>query len=71
MQRLQKISQTRQLLEKRNHLNWVNAFTKIGKDIYIKGRAKFSDYTNSYELNAFDFQEIDVDYDLEQIINEI
>jgi len=43
----------------------------VGKDIYIKGRAKFSDYTNSYELNAFDFQEIDVDYDLEQIINEI
>lgn len=43
----------------------------IGKDIYIKGKAKFSDYTNSYEINAFDFQEVDIDYDLEHIINEI
>ncbi|MFW9771069.1 MAG: hypothetical protein ACFFEO_02710 [Candidatus Thorarchaeota archaeon] len=43
----------------------------LGKDIYIKGKAKYSDFTNSYELNAFDFQEIDVDYDLEQIINDI
>lgn len=43
----------------------------IGKDIYVKGKAKFSDFTNSYELSAFDFQEVDVDYDLEHIIKEI
>ncbi|MFX1493292.1 MAG: DUF2240 family protein [Promethearchaeota archaeon] len=43
----------------------------VGRDIYIKGKVKFSDYSNAYELNAFDFQEVDVDYDLEQIIKEI
>ena len=43
----------------------------VGRDIYIKGKVKFNDFTNAYELNAYDFQEIDVDYDLEQIINEI
>ncbi|MFX0032386.1 MAG: hypothetical protein ACFE8E_04930 [Candidatus Hodarchaeota archaeon] len=43
----------------------------VGKDIYIKGSAKFNDYSKSYELNVFDFQEIDVDYDLDHIINEI
>ena len=43
----------------------------VGRDIYIKGKVKFNDYSNAYELNAFDFQEVDVDYDLEQIINEI
>ncbi|MFX1267114.1 MAG: hypothetical protein ACFFAK_04060 [Promethearchaeota archaeon] len=43
----------------------------IGRDIYIKGKVKFNDYSNAYELNAFDFQEVDVNYDLEQIINEI
>ena len=43
----------------------------VGRDIYIKGKVKFNDYSNAYELSAFDFQEVDVDYDLEQIINEI
>ena len=43
----------------------------VGRDICIKGKVKFNDYSNSYELNAFDFQEVDVNYDLEQIINEI
>ncbi len=43
----------------------------VGRDIYIKGKVKFNDYSNAYELNAFDFQEVDVNYDLEQIINEI
>ncbi|MFW9830074.1 MAG: hypothetical protein ACFFEY_21075, partial [Candidatus Thorarchaeota archaeon] len=43
----------------------------VGRDIYIKGKVKFNDYSNAYELSAFDFQEVDVNYDLEQIINEI
>ena len=43
----------------------------IGRDIYLKGKVKFNDYSNAYELNVFDFQDIDVDYDLEQIITEI
>jgi len=43
----------------------------VGRDICIKGKVKFNDYSNAYELNAFDFQEVDVNYDLEQIINEI
>lgn len=43
----------------------------VGRDIYLKGKVKFNDYSNAYELNVFDFQDINVDYDLEQIITEI
>ena len=43
----------------------------IGKDIIIKGRAKFSDFSASYEISVFDFQEVDVNEQLEKIIKEI
>ena len=43
----------------------------VGKDIMLKGRVKFSDYSDSYEITASNFQDINVEDDLEQRINEI
>jgi replication factor A1 len=38
----------------------------LGKDIIIKGRAKFSDYSNSYEISVYDFKYLDIDEELER-----
>ena len=42
-----------------------------GRDIMIKGRVKFSDYSDSYEITASNFQDINVEDELESRINEI
>ena len=43
----------------------------VGRDITIKGRVKFSDYSDSYEITASDFRDIKVEDELENRINEI
>jgi replication factor A1 len=43
----------------------------IGKDIIIRGRAKFSDYSNSYEIMGYDFKYLDIREELEKVIKEI
>ncbi|NVM19233.1 MAG: DUF2240 family protein [Candidatus Lokiarchaeota archaeon] len=43
----------------------------VGRDIRIKGRVKFSDYSDSYEITASDFRDISVEDELENRINEI
>ncbi|MFX0012385.1 MAG: hypothetical protein ACFE9R_18880, partial [Candidatus Hermodarchaeota archaeon] len=43
----------------------------VGRDIMIKGRVKFSDYSDSYEITASDFQDVNVEDELESRINEI
>ena len=43
----------------------------IGRDIMIKGRVKFNDYSDAYEIVASNFQDINVDDDLENRIKEI
>lgn len=43
----------------------------VGKDIYIKGKAKFSDYSGSYEIMARDIRDIDLSRDLEDKLKEI
>ena len=43
----------------------------LGKDIIIKGKAKFSDYSNSYEIMAYDFKYLDIDEELEREIRKI
>jgi hypothetical protein len=43
----------------------------VGKDITIKGRVKFSDYSDSYEITASDFRDINIEDELENRINEI
>ncbi|MBY8981703.1 MAG: DUF2240 family protein [Candidatus Lokiarchaeota archaeon] len=43
----------------------------IGIDLIIKGKARFSDFSNSYELSVYDFKELNVNEELERMINEI
>jgi len=43
----------------------------VGRDITIKGRVKFSEYSESYEITASDFRDINVEDELEKRINEI
>lgn len=46
----------------------------LGKDLLLRGKAKFSDYSNSYELIANNFKEInekEVNLELEKTIHEI
>jgi replication factor A1 len=43
----------------------------LGKDIIIKGRAKFSDYSNQYEISVYDFRDINIDEELERVMKKI
>ena len=43
----------------------------LGKDIIIKGRAKFSDYTNQYEIFVYDFKNFNIDEELERVMKKI
>jgi len=43
----------------------------LGKDIIIKGRAKFSDYSNQYEISVYDFKDINIDEELERVMKQI
>ena len=43
----------------------------LGKDIVIRGKAKYSDYTSAYEIVAFDFQDLNISEELEKTIKEI
>ena len=43
----------------------------LGKDIVIRGRVKFSEYSNSYEISAYEFQDVNTNEELEKLIKEI
>ncbi|MFW9901161.1 MAG: DUF2240 family protein [Candidatus Thorarchaeota archaeon] len=43
----------------------------LGKDIIIKGRAKFSDYSNQYEVSVYDFKDVNIDEELERAMKKI
>jgi len=43
----------------------------LGRDIIIKGKTKFSDYSESYEMVVNDFQDVNVNEELEKVIKEI
>ena len=43
----------------------------LGKDLIVKGKAKFSDYSNLYEILAYDFKDINVSDELEKVMKEI
>jgi len=43
----------------------------LGKDIVIRGRAKYSDFSSAYEIVAFDFKDLNVNKELEKVIKEI
>lgn len=42
-----------------------------GKDIYVKGKAKFSDYSDSYEIMAREIRNIDISKELEDTLKKI
>ena len=43
----------------------------LGKDIVLRGKAKYSDFTSAYEIVAFDFQDLNINDELEKTIKEI
>jgi len=43
----------------------------LGKDIIIRGRAKFNDYIDGYDLNVNDSKELNVQEELEKTMNQI
>jgi replication factor A1 len=43
----------------------------LGKDIIVRGKAKFSNFSNTYELVAYDFKDIDINEELEKNMREI
>jgi replication factor A1 len=43
----------------------------LGKDIFIRGRAKYSDFTNQYEISVYDFRDIDIKDELKRVMKKI
>ena len=43
----------------------------LGKDIIIKGRAKFSDFSEQFEISVYDFKDMSIDDELERVMNKI
>ena len=43
----------------------------LGKDMVIKGKVKFSDYSNTYEISVYDFKDVNIDEELEKVMNQI
>jgi len=43
----------------------------LGKDIIIRGKARFSEYSSSYEISVYDFKYLDVDEELERVMKTI
>jgi len=43
----------------------------LGKEIIIKGKCKFNDFSNNYEINIYDFKEVDPILELKHIVKEI
>ena len=43
----------------------------LGKDIIIRGKAKFSEYSGSYEISVYDFKYLNIDEELERVMKTI
>lgn len=43
----------------------------LGKEIIINGKCKFNDFSNNYEINVYDFKEVDPILELKHIVKEI
>ncbi|MFW9950155.1 MAG: DUF2240 family protein [Candidatus Thorarchaeota archaeon] len=68
-----KADKVQELIETPDYEDFLSKISSeiIGRDLRLKGRAKFSDFSNTYEILVSDFQEIDVEEELDLIINEI
>ncbi|MBY9007569.1 MAG: DUF2240 family protein [Candidatus Lokiarchaeota archaeon] len=67
---------TKTISEKINNTEY-NSFLEeiskrlVGNNLIIKGKAKYSDYSNAYEISVYNFKELNVNEELERLINEI
>ncbi|MFX1239294.1 MAG: OB-fold nucleic acid binding domain-containing protein, partial [Promethearchaeota archaeon] len=43
----------------------------LGKDIVVRGKAKYSDFSDSYELIVYDYKEVNINEELEKVVSEI
>ncbi|MHA1338639.1 MAG: OB-fold nucleic acid binding domain-containing protein [Promethearchaeota archaeon] len=43
----------------------------IGKELILVGKAKFSEYSNQYELNVFDFEYVKAEDEVEKLIQQL
>lgn len=43
----------------------------LGKDLVLRGKSKFSDFSNNYELIVYDFKDLEIDPQLEKIMQEL
>ncbi len=43
----------------------------IGKNLIIKGKAKYSEFSNAYEISVFDFKELNINEEIERLMDEI
>jgi len=43
----------------------------LGKDIIIKGKAKFSEFSSLYEISVYDFKYLNIDEELERVMKTI
>jgi ssDNA-binding replication factor A large subunit len=64
------------LIDNPEYENFIDKLSQnlLGKDLIIKGKAKFNDYSNSYELIAYNFKEVnekEIDIELEKNLREI
>lgn len=61
------------LIDTPDYENFLNKKSSqiVGRDLLIKGRAKFNDFTNNYEIMASDFQELNIKEELDKIVKEI
>ncbi|MFO8019488.1 MAG: DUF2240 family protein [Promethearchaeia archaeon] len=53
--------------------NFINQKTKelLGKELVLRGKAKFSDFSNNYELIIYDFKKLEIEKRLEKIMQEL
>ncbi|MHA1150000.1 MAG: DUF2240 family protein [Promethearchaeota archaeon] len=42
-----------------------------GRDLQIRGKTKYSNYTSSYELGVYDFKDLNINDELERVMKEI
>jgi replication factor A1 len=63
----------KQLIDSPDYNDFLNNVSNeiIGKDFMIKGKAKFNDVIEGYEIIVSDFQELDIEEELDHIIKEI
>jgi len=69
----QKTDLIKKLMETPDYERFLEKKSKelLGKDIIIKGRGRFSDFSNKYEISVYDFTEVNINKELDKVMKEI